>query len=146
MVQAIYFRSGSKVSLRGSFDSRPLSGGKQNQSPMMADNWAPTSAVGGTFPVAGTFLALPLLAKSGNARGSSPIQKPGHRMNCEFVDPTNHPRQSSASLEGFVSTCDSMWSQVFTPCESLIIGSGPILGTQSFIRFPWRGLNCHNKL
>ena len=40
----------TKLPLIGSFDSRPLSGGKQNQIPIIADSRAPTSAAGGKFP------------------------------------------------------------------------------------------------
>ena len=58
-------RLGSILTVSATPKPRPLSGGKQNQISMMADSQTPTSAVGGTFPVAGTFLALPLLAITG---------------------------------------------------------------------------------
>ena len=60
-------RVGSKLPVRGAFGSRPLSGGKPKQILMIADSWAPTSAIGGTFPVVGGEPDSLLLANSGPA-------------------------------------------------------------------------------
>jgi hypothetical protein len=59
------FSFGSKLPVRGAFGSRPLSGAKPKQILMIADSWAPTSAIGGTFPVAGGRSESLFIAKRG---------------------------------------------------------------------------------
>jgi hypothetical protein len=61
-VHVVRVRSGSKLPFRGAFGSRPLSGGKPKQILMIADSWAPTSAIGGIAVVADGFSVGLLLA------------------------------------------------------------------------------------